>query len=236
MLSEHEALKIKDSFLFKNIPQKVTDRLIKKSIRQTLSRGETLFVQGDAATRMFVVLAGWVKLTRITRSGDEVVVAVYTEGNSFGEAAAMMGGLYPVTVVAATDCQLLQVRASTISELINKEPDLAVAMLAATFGHLHELVREVESMKAHNGVQRLATFLVALAPVTNGSCTFSLPYDKLLLAGRLGMQPESLSRSFASLREFGVMVSRNSIAIAEMGNLTQFIDQDKQSAPRMVKH
>lgn len=235
MLSDPEVHKISDSVLFKNLPQNMVSKIVKNGVHRSIKRGETLFVQGDPAKHMFVVLDGWVKLVRITPGGDEVVVTVYSKGDSFGEAAAMMDGKYPVTVEAATDCHLLQMRASLISEQIKKDPDLAVAMLAATFGHLHELVREVENIKARNGAQRLATFLVAMAPVNEGSCTFSLPYDKLLLAGRLGMQPESLSRSFANLRDHGVMVSRNSVAIAEMKHLRQFVDLEKSEAPRMVK-
>ena len=47
------------------------------------------------------------------------------------------------------------------------------------------------------GVQRLAEFLVSLSLTEQGHCALALPYDKSLIAGQLGLQPESLSRAFA---------------------------------------
>ena len=46
-----------------------------------------------------------------------------------------------------------------------------------------------------------------------------LPYDKALIAGRLGMKPESLSRAFAKLRELGVRVNQSSAAISSVSRL-----------------
>jgi hypothetical protein len=45
-----------------------------------------------------------------------------------------------------------------------------------------------------------------LAPVEHGCCVIALPYDKNLIAARLGLKPESLSRAFANLRSVGVAV------------------------------
>ena len=227
MISEMDIATIKKSVLFQNVPAGKLRKLVGQSKKRKIERGKTLFIQGDPAKHMFVVLSGWVKLARITPAGEDVVVAVYSEGESFGEAAALKGGVFPVTVEAATDCILLQVKASTIEAELRKDPDLALAMLSCTFRHLHELVLEIEEIKALNGAQRLATFLTTLAPVTTGSCTFSLPYDKILIAGRLGMKPESLSRSFANLREHGVTVRRQSVAIADLDQLRRFAKAEK---------
>ena len=64
---------------------------------------------------------------------------------------------------------------------------------------------EIEQLKARTGAQRLAEFLLELCPVESGSCAVRLPYDKALIAGRLGMKPESLSRGFSRLRKVGVV-------------------------------
>ena len=53
-----------------------------------------------------------------------------------------------------------------------------------------------------------------------------LPYDKVLIAGRLGMKPESLSRAFIRLKKVGVTVSQNNAAIADVARLREFAGQD----------
>lgn len=236
MLSKSEVAVIKRSVLFRNIPDGMFDHLVRHSHKRRIDRGETLFLQGDPADHMYVVLEGHVKLIRITPTGDEIVVAVYSEGNSFGEAVALQKGSFPVTVEAATDSLLLQVDTAVVSDTLRRDPDMAVAMLGSVFSHLHELVMEIEGLKALSGAQRLATFLVSLAPVATGGCTVSLPYDKVLIAGRLGMKPESLSRSFANLRDKGVKVSRDQVAIADVGKLKSFISLERTESARLPGH
>lgn len=233
MLDKLDTSILRNSMLFENMPMELMENLVAHGVKRTLARGETLFVQGDPATSLFVVLDGWIKLGRITPAGEDIVVAVYSQGESFGEAAALRGGEYPVTVEAAEDSVVFQITARTVAEEIRTNPDLAMAMLASTFRHNHELVLEIEDMKGHTATQRLATFLVALAPEAHGPSTFTLPYDKGLIAARLGMKPESLSRSIASLRKQGVQVLRGNVTVKDLDLLKEFITTERTSKPRI---
>ena len=113
-----------------------------------------------------------------------------------------------------------------ILRLIREAPDFAVSVLSATFAHLHGLVGQVEALKAQTGAQRVAEFLLELSPCAAGPCTVTLPYDKVLIAGRLGMKPESLSRAFAKLREHGVTVRQNHAEIADVEALRDYATED----------
>ena len=88
-------------------------------------------------------------------------------------------------------------------------------MIASTSQHMHHLAQQVEQLKAQTGVQRLAEFLVSLCPRDGGECTIALPYDKILIAGRLGLKPESLSRAFAKLRSVGVDVHASHVVVRD---------------------
>jgi CRP-like cAMP-binding protein len=221
---DHEA--IRHSILFGSLPPDLAATLVERSSLRTVRRGEMLFLQGEPAEHVYVVLEGWVKLFRMTPQGAEAVVSVFTRGGSFGEAVAFHGGVYPVSAEGATDARLLQLRAGVVLELMRERPEVAMAIVGATFLHLHRLVRELEQLKALSGAQRLAEFLLDLAPVEDGSCTLTLPYDKSLIAGRLGMKPESLSRAFARLRACGVTVNQNRLAIADLACLRELVEED----------
>jgi CRP-like cAMP-binding protein len=114
---------------------------------------------------------------------------------------------------------------------IQESPDIALAMIASTSRHLHNLVQQVEQLKAQSGVQRVAEFLASLAPVENGSCVIALPYDKVLIAARLGLKPESLSRAFAKLKGVGVAVHTSHVAVNDVGKLRR-LASDERSAIR----
>lgn len=228
MFSQNDMAVISNSVLFKNIPAAISADLLADSRQKDISAGQTLFIQGESAKNMFVVLEGWIKLTRITQAGDEVVVAVYSSGESFGEAAALQGGLYPVSAEAVSDCRLVKVKAKTILTALRTKPELAVAMLSCTFRHLHELVMQIEDIKARSASKRLAVFLIALLPTdTKKGCSFPLPYEKALIAARLGMKPESLSRAFVKLRDIRIKVSGNKITIADVKLLHQYVEEEK---------
>ena len=106
-------------------------------------------------------------------------------------------------------------------------PEIARAMLSATFLHLRQLVEQIEQLKAQTGAQRVAQFLLQLCDVDTGGCTVTLPYDKPLIAGRLGIKPESLSRAFTRLRDTGVQIDHNHALIADVARLRDFVEQDR---------
>ncbi len=228
-MDAHDFVTAREAVLFANLPDDLAETLFQRSTVYTCKHGETLFVQGDRASTVFLVLEGWVKLCRITPTGAEAVVGVFTRGRSFGEAAVFRSDTYPVTAEAVTDGRLLEVSASTLLGMMKERPELSMAMLSATFKHLHSLVTQIEQLKAHTGTQRVAEFLLELCTVDSGPCTLKLPYDKTLIAGRLGMQPQSLSRSFNRLRTVGVTITQYQAAIADVGRLREYVLQDRSS-------
>ena len=227
MLSDVDRETVAQSILFGSLPAELGTSLAQRGSVRSVGRGETLFLQGEPAEHVFVVLEGWIKLFRMTSQGAEAIVGVFTKGGSFGEAVAFRHDIYPVSAEGATESRVLQVRAGIVVDLMRERPEVAIAILSATFQHLHSLVRQIEQLKALSGAQRLAEFLVSLAPVETGSCTIMLPYDKMLIAGRLGMKPESLSRAFARLKSCGVTVNQNRLAIADIACLKELVEEDR---------
>lgn len=218
------------SRLFASLPPVVSDTLLDAAHVRQLRRGQTIFHHGDTAHSIHIVTEGWVKLYRIAPNGTEAVVGVMTRGQSFGEPIALRRGPYPVSAEAITACELLAVPAQAFLDLLHAHPETAISILSATFLHLQGLVEQIEQLKARSGAQRVAEFLLELCPPEAESATVILPYDKGLIAGRLGMKPESLSRAFVRLREHGVQVSHTSAAIASVSRLRTLAHADASGA------
>lgn len=214
------------SLLLSNCPQEAAEPILRRAVVRRYTRGQLLFDHGDPAHSVFIVLDGWVKLFRVTPSGSEAVVAVFTRGHSFGEAVALRNDNYPVASEAATDCEVVQIPSAEIQKMMRAHPDVCIAILSSTFAHLHSLVSEVEQLKAHSGAQRVAQFLLSLTQGEDGQCTVTLPFDKVLIAGRIGMKPESLSRAFSRLKPQGVTIRRNHAEIADVERLREFAEEE----------
>lgn len=218
------------SRLFMAMPEELAAPLLAAARTVCYLRGDTIFRQGDTARFLHIVAGGWVKLCRIAPNGTEAVVGVFTNGQSFGEPVALRGAPYPVSAQAATDCTLIEVPSEALLGLIRSRPEAAISLLSATYLHLHALVSQIEQLKAQSGTQRVAEFLLELCPAGSEAATVTLPYDKTLIAGRLGMKPESLSRAFARLRAHGVVVRHISAAIASTAALRHLIAEDPGAA------
>ena len=210
---------VKKSVLLNSLNDDMRDRLLRDAIRRSYAEGETIFLQGDPAKAVFIVLSGFIKLSRMTPSGTEAVVAIMGRNRSFAEAMVLRGTPYPVSAEAISDCTTLQIDGTRLRQLLLENPEFAIGLLASTFVHLQGLVDQIEKLKAHTGVQRVAQFLADLTTQESGPCEVRLPYNKRLIAGNLGMQPESLSRAFARLREHGVRVDSSKAVIDDIDQL-----------------
>nr|WP_282569180.1 Crp/Fnr family transcriptional regulator [Aliiroseovarius sp. S1339] len=208
------------------LPDAHVEALLSQATWRHFERGETLFMQEDPAEAIHIVLDGWVKLYRMTRGGKEAVVSVFTRGESFGEAVALRNLPYPVSGEAATSCEIMHIPTSVLVQLVKRDPEVALSILSSTFTHLHGLVTQLEQLKAKTAPQRVAEFLLGLCNGAPSDCSIKLPYDKVLIAGRLGMKPESLSRAFSRLGAFGVQIDKSSAIISDVQKLRDYARND----------
>lgn len=224
MAHEHHKEIARASLLLRSLPDQHVEPLLSKAVWRHYDRGETLFLQDETATAIHIVLDGWVKLYRVTPSGNEAVVSVFTRGESFGEAVALRNLPYPVSAEAATSADVMHLPTNVLVDLIKRDAEVGLSILSSIFTHLHSLVAQLEQLKAQTGAQRVAEFLLDLCVCNGGGCVVKMPYDKVLIAGRLGMKPESLSRAFARLKRSGVTIEKNQARIESIEQLRDLVE------------
>lgn len=186
---------------------------------------ERIISHGDAARSLWLVLDGWVKLTRQTPDGKESIVGLCTQGDVFGEAALFANANYPYSAEVVGDtAQLVAVPATTIRALVAKEPALSARVMALLNERTAQAQLKLEHMTTMSAAQRLGCFLLRLCHTqTGGSKTIQIPIEKHILAAYLGMKPETLSRSQQQLKPVGVAVSGQSLTVGDIGTLRQFV-------------
>jgi len=222
MISDLDWEILRRTRLLHALPDVALETLVAAASFRRVEKDVVLFHRGDPAHHFFAVLDGWVKVSRDGAAGEEAVLEVFGRGETFAEAAMFMGGGYPATATIVEPSRLCRFSRRTFMKLGMEQPEICFTMLGAISRHLHQMVAEVEQLKTRNGEQRLANFLAGLCGKTSGSCEISLPYDKGLVAARLGMRPESLSRHLANLAEFGVHSNGHTVVIGSVERLLEF--------------
>ena len=213
--------------LFSGMTDETTMNLLIDATMRRYPRGTSLFMQGEQADRFFIILEGWVKGFRQAPDGHESVIAVFGPGESFAEAAMFVSGNFPISAEIVADARLLVIPRGGLLNQLRQDPDIALKMLASMSRRLRGFVQQVEQLTVKSATQRLAAFLEKLVDVEEGSDEFELPLDKMLIAGRLGMQPETLSRALSKLRAIGVATEGHRVIIKDVGALHAINDDDE---------
>ncbi len=187
------------------------------------AKGQHLFHQGDAADRFFIILRGWCKLYRGTAEGEEAIVAVFTRGDVFGEAAIFDNADYPVSAQAAEALSLIEIPAKVLKERAKLNIDITSRIMASMSREMYKLQIENEHKVLMDAPQRVGCLLIQLSSDMVGSGgTFLFPYDKSLAAQRLGMKSETFSRALAQLKTAGVTVHGPEITIDNFDRLIDY--------------
>lgn len=218
------------SALFATLDPGLAGELLAHARVHAHEAGQLIFCEGDRADALYVVIEGWVKLYRLTPSGEEAIVGAFTRGESFAEPVFFLGGGYPASAEAASRARLLRIDAARFGAAIERRPELASAILASIVFHTERLSAEIASLKLLSTPRRLADFLIRSSPEGAARAAIVLPHEKALLAGRLGMTPESLSRALAALRGVGVSVERDRIVVPDLAALRGFARSHRRGA------
>jgi CRP-like cAMP-binding protein len=201
----------------------IRDCLMTRARRRRFERGQTICLQGEPAGALKIVVHGWVKLFRVSASGHEALLELLSDGGSFDEIAALRRQDSAAYAEAVTDCEILYLDIGGICSCHNAAEEITAAVLSATSSRLHHMMHQVEQLKVMTGVERLSTYLVDLVDSHDGALEVYLPFDKVVLAARLGMKPESLSRAFSKLRKLGVTSELRRVTVPDVEQLRDMV-------------
>ena len=195
---------------FKHLSTENQERLMSHSHEQQCQAGELLIRQGQPAERFFLVLKGRVKLYRISADGQEKVVEIIQAGQTFAEAVMFMQrSEYPVCAETLETVQLVSFPNRLMLTLLQENPQACLHLLGHMSMRLHQRLGELETLTLQNATQRFALYLIQqLEDRAQETVDIELPLPKRLIAARLSMQPETLSRIMARLNQDGLIEMR----------------------------
>jgi CRP-like cAMP-binding protein len=198
--------------LFRELAPQQQSAIAARARQLRLARGETLFRRGDPAAGVYIVCTGRMKLSFVSPSGVEKVIEIIEPGRSFGEAVMFLEAPHVVSAQALADSLLLLVPKETVFEQIERDPAFARRMLAGLSRRLHQLVADVEAYSTRSGTERLIGFLLRdcvggedAAEGLAGSIDIELPVAKGVIASRLNLTQEHLSRILHDLSALGLI-------------------------------
>ena len=215
---------VKSVYLFNGLSEEQTETLLEHATYQELQHGERLFSHGDPSERFFWLRRGLIKLTRLSADGEEKVVELIRTGQVFGEAIAFMERQeYPVNAEAIEPSEVVGFENRRFLNLLRTSPDGCFRLLADLSMRLHSHINEIDRLTLHNATARVIGYLLD-QPRDGDRILLGSP--KHLLASRLSIQPETLSRIFGRLNRDGLIkVEGQTIYVRDADELRRFFER-----------
>jgi len=185
--------------------------------------GAVICSEGEPATHVFVLMSGWVKVTSVTREGNESVLALRGEGDIIGEIGEI-SGYRTATVQAVGTVQSLLVPHEKFSEFLEAYPGAGRTYRRVMTQRWADANMTLLSRSTTTGAQRLAGQLLDLAERHGtGSAdqvTIDMPLSQDELASLVGTSRSTLTRALAGWRRRGfIQTGYRKIAITDMAGL-----------------
>ncbi len=211
---------IEATSLFKGFGKAEIKTIARLIFAKKYAKGETIFFEGDAADGFHIVSSGQVKVFKMNPLGKEHILHIFGPGEPVGEVPVFSSQPFPANAEAIVNSTTLFFPKKDFVGLIEKNPSIALNMLAVLSLRLRQFATQIENLSLKEVPARLAGYLLYTAAEQGNADVVELPVSKGQLASLLGTIPETLSRIFAKMSEEGLIrVDGRSITILDHDGL-----------------
>lgn len=176
-------------------------------VLETFDRGKTIFFPGDPAERVYFLVKGAVKLSRVYEAGEEITVALLRENSVFGVLSLITGHRSDrfYHAVAFTPVELLSVPIEQVEKALKEDVDLSMLMLRGLSSRILQTEMMIETLAHRDMGSRLVSFLLILCrdfgvPSSDG-ITVDLKLSHQAIAEAIGSTRVTVTRLLGDLRQ-----------------------------------
>ena len=136
---------------------------LRKSMDEVkLSRGQTLFSEGDQAERLYVIGEGKIKLGTVSADGRENLLSILGPGDMFGELSLFDSGPRTASAIAVTDSKVLALGQEKVIPWVREHPEVSLQLLARLATRLRRTNEVVGDLVFSDVPGRVAKALIDL--------------------------------------------------------------------------
>jgi CRP-like cAMP-binding protein len=221
--------------LFGSLTSEELADVAQRAIAIHLRRGEMLFLSGEAAKGLFVVITGKIRAFQQDEDGREQVMHVDAAGAVLGDVPVFDDGPYPASAISEVDADVLFIEKSDVRGLCLKYPSLVLAALKLMAAKVRKHAKLVEALSLHEVGQRLALFLLTEAQSTifpvGCPMAFRLCLSNHEIASRIGSVRDVVSRAFTRLKHDGfIAMEDREVTILDLQGLKRYAANARNSA------
>ena len=176
-----------------------------KMISKRFKSGNLIFLEESEGKNLFFVIEGSVKVTRLSKDGREVILAMLNAGDFFGEMSLLDGESRSANVIALENTEVLSLNRNDFLDVLNDYPKIAIQLLKEMTSRLRKSDRQIVSLSLSDAEKRIALCIVRFADeqgiIKNGEVTIPKIPIQQDIANMAGTSRETVSRAMSLLSE-----------------------------------
>lgn len=213
------------------IPDKLYPYFEKNGRLLRYQPGETIYMQGDAADSFYLIRRGRVRAFYVTKSGKELTFEIIEKGKIIGESSFLSHSVYPVTIAAVNEVELLSCSLEMLNGSMEESKELMQVMLQLLSRTCNHLIEQLRRVTLYDRYQKIASYLLhetAFPDADRGVTDASIPYTQEELAASLGLNRVTVTRVLNEWKESGVIdTSYRKIRIKDREYLRRLLEAAK---------
>ena len=198
--------------IFWDLKQEELGYIAEKMVARHYENGNYIFLEDSDGEQCFFVLEGSVKVTRLSKDGREVILAMLNEGDFFGEMSLLDGESRSANVIALEKTEVLTLDRRDFLDVVNDYPQIAVMLLKELAGRLRKSDRQIASLSLSDAEKRIALCIIRFADeqgvIQNGKVSIPKTPIQQDIANMAGTSRETVSRAL-SILEKEDLIARN---------------------------
>ena len=179
----------------------ISDKMVSKKFEN----GNLIFLEESEGKNLFFVVEGSVKVTRLSKDGREVILAMLNAGDFFGEMSLLDGEARSANVIALEKTEVLSLNRNDFLVVLNDYPKIAIQLLKEMTSRLRKSDRQIVSLSLSDAEKRIALCIVRFADeqgvIKNGQVTIPKIPIQQDIANMAGTSRETVSRAMSLLTE-----------------------------------
>jgi len=194
--------------LFAVLQPEDLQELVRTTRTRHYDRGEIIFHKEDPGYTLYIIVSGAVKISVSSSEGDEIILAIMTAGQFFGEMALFDELPRSADAEAIQPTEVLTVQREDLIRLLERRPRMAIMQLLKVLGQRIRATDELLQDAAFLDIPaRLAKRLLDLAEAhgekTPQGTKINLRLTQQDLASMIGARRENVNRALAYYQSRG---------------------------------
>lgn len=184
------------------LPRPSVEEIAAQMIRKDALPGETIFLEGEPALGLWIVEQGRVKIYKLNPNGEEHVLRLFGDGDTFNEVGAFDGGPNPANAAALSETNLWVLPSAVLHTMILTNSAFALHIIQILSQKMRGLVGQIENLALYSVIVRLARFLLKQAqdPALSGPGV-----TRSTIAAHLATTPQTISTALRELETSGAI-------------------------------